>query len=93
MARDKTPSPDWKELLDSLHEIDKTLVRQGASLEEHMRRTELLETTVTRLLEELGPIKRHITMAEGMMKLMGLVSTGIPIAYAAFKLITEVMMK
>lgn len=47
--------------------IDKTLVKQEANLKEHMRRTDLLEN-------DLRPIKTHVAMIQGALKLIGLIA-------------------
>lgn len=50
-----------------LESIDKTLVRQEANLEEHMRRTELLE-------QEILPIREHVHQLRGVLKFIGILS-------------------
>jgi prefoldin subunit 5 len=45
----------------SIKNIDVTLVRQHASLEEHIRRTELLE-------DKMEHVDRHVTMVRGVGK-------------------------
>jgi len=53
--------------LDKLDEridsVDKTLIKNTSSLEEHMRRTELLET-------DLAPIKTHVAQVSGVLKFL-----------------------
>lgn len=49
---------------DKLHAVDITLAAQHVSLEDHIRRTELLE-------EEVRPIKRHVDRVNGALKLLG----------------------
>jgi len=48
-----------------LGSIDVTLAAQHESLKEHMRRTALLE-------EDVAPIKKHVAMIQGALKLIGL---------------------
>lgn len=48
---------------DRLDSVDKTLVRNTVSLEDHIRRTELLE-------QALKPVQQHITMLQGALKLV-----------------------
>ena len=50
---------------DRLGSIDSTLAAQHESLKEHMRRTSLLE-------EDVKPIKNHVAMIQGALKLIGL---------------------
>lgn len=53
---------------ERLGSIDSTLAAQHVSLREHIRRTELLE-------EDVKPIKRHVSMVQGAMALIGLLAT------------------
>ncbi len=48
--------------------IDVTLASQHESLKDHMRRTELLE-------QSIEPIKKHVNMVSGALKLIGLLAT------------------
>lgn len=47
--------------------LDKTMVINTRSLDEHMRRTKLLET-------ELKPITKHVEQMRGAAKLIGLLA-------------------
>jgi archaellum component FlaC len=49
---------------DRLNDIDKTLVKNTESLEQHMMRTSLLETHVKALEKEVLPIAKHVTKVE-----------------------------
>lgn len=72
--------------LDSrLDSSDKTLVKQEANLGEHMRRTDRLEklyeevreenkTAVTKLSEDLKPVKKHVAYMEGALKGLGVLA-------------------
>lgn len=51
---------------DKIGSIDSTLAAQHESLKDHIRRTELLEADV-------APIKKHVAMVSGALKLVGLV--------------------
>lgn len=64
---------------ERLDSVDKTLVKQEASLSEHIRRTELLE-------DDLKPVKAHVAQVNGAMKFIGLLSLvlGIIAAIAQF---------
>lgn len=59
------------EKLDKIHvrlgNIDSTLGAQHVSIVEHIRRTRLLE-------DQIRPIQKHVSMVEGAVKLIGLVS-------------------
>lgn len=58
-----------------LNSIDVTLAKQHVSLTEHIRRTEILES-------EVRPIKHHVSMVQGAIKFIGLLSTAFAIALA-----------
>lgn len=74
--------------LDSrLDSVDKTLVKQEANLGEHMRRTELAETQINGIQDDLKPIKRHVAMVEGALKGMGIVATIISVAVGIIKIL------
>ena len=60
-----------------LGSIDKTLVLQKSNLEEHMRRTEILE-------DEIDPIKAHVEQVKGAGKLLGILSLVATIAGAIY---------
>ena len=47
--------------------IDRTLVRQAMSLEEHMRRTDILE-------KKLVPVEKHVTMVDRVIKFLGILA-------------------
>ena len=52
---------------DEIGNINITLAKQHITLEEHVRRTEILE-------DEIRPIKKHVAMVNGVLKLMGLLA-------------------
>ncbi len=52
---------------DRLNSIDLSLVRNTISLEDHIKRTNLLE-------DEIKPIKKHVLMVEAVLKLIGILS-------------------
>lgn len=54
-------------VVDHIGSIDVTLAAQHVSLKEHIRRTEILE-------QELAPIKTHVNMISGALKLIGLLA-------------------
>lgn len=54
-------------ILDRLNSIDTTLAAQHESLKDHMRRTELLEN-------EVKPLQKHVSMVEGALKFLGVLS-------------------
>lgn len=58
-----------------LNSIDKTLERNTAQLEVHMKRSDQLESIVEVLKAktetEIAPLKKHMNMIEGALKLLG----------------------
>lgn len=58
-----------------LNSIDVTLGKQHVSLEEHIRRTALLET-------EIKGIKHHVSMVQGVSKFIGILGTAVALAAA-----------
>ena len=46
-------------ILEKVHSIDLTLVKQHESLVHHIKRTNLLEETIE-------PIKKHVTIVQGL---------------------------
>lgn len=66
-----------KEIKESLNEMNVTSVKQQIILEEHIRRTNLLEL-------KMEPIERKIYWGEGSLKLLGILSllAGIIAAFA-----------
>lgn len=71
------------EKLDKLDErldnVDKTLIRNTASLEEHIRRTEILEA-------EMEPVKTHVAQVSGIVKFIILLSSAAGIIQAIYLL-------
>lgn len=57
--------------------VDQTLVKHDMNLQEHMRRTAMLE-------EELKPVRRHVYMVQGVGAFLGLLAIAATI-YLAFK--------
>lgn len=58
---------DIKEIQKSINSIDITLAKQNASLEEHIRRTEILESKIT-------PVEVHVHMVNGVLKFIGVLA-------------------
>ncbi len=63
---------------EKLISIDKTLERNTDNLEEHMKRSDALESMIqnqeVKFHSELEPIKKHINMLKGGLKLFALIS-------------------
>jgi hypothetical protein len=79
MSDDKLTRIEMK--IDKIQEhivgIDITLAKQHVSLDEHVRRTNLLE-------EQLRPVEQHVTMVSGVIKLLGALALMATI-YSVFK--------
>ena len=65
---------------DRLDSIDKTLVKQAASLDEHIRRTNLLEDEMRGLKIEMKPVEEHVQQVKGAAKFIALISVLTSIA-------------
>lgn len=63
---------------DNLHNVDKTLVKQEANLQEHMRRTDLLEASQNDLRDVVKPLTKIYTVGWGIGKII--ISLGVAIA-------------
>ena len=67
-------------IADKIASIDTTLAKQSIILDEHVRRTNLLEWKV-------DPIEKHVHMIQGALKLIGMVAIFIGILEALMKMI------
>lgn len=80
------------EKMDSrLDSIDKTLVKQEVNLDNHIKRTDLLEKHTDKLFRELEPIKKHVNHVEGGMKLLGLLSLVIGVVAGIIALLQHLL--
>jgi hypothetical protein len=59
-------SQRWDKLDERLDRIDATLIRNTVTLEEHVRRTNLLES-------DMKPIKRHVDLINAGAKIVSIV--------------------
>jgi hypothetical protein len=67
-------------IVDKITDIDVTLGKQSVILEEHVRRTNLLEN-------KLEPIEKHVHMIQGALKFLGLISIFIAIIEFVLKMV------
>lgn len=67
--------------LEHISEINVTLGKQHVSLEEHIRRTALLEA-------QMVPVKKHVDMLNGALKLVGVLSTVTALVGGVIKLVS-----
>lgn len=66
-------------ILEKIHSIDITMARNTASLEAHMKRTDLLE-------KKLEPVENHVSLINASFKVFGAVGAVIGIAVTLYKL-------
>ncbi len=57
-----------EERLDKMLELQSDM---NGSLKEHMRRTEIAETNIDKIVEELKPVQRHVVIVQGIGMLTG----------------------
>lgn len=57
-------------ILEDLSEIKVVTAVNTAHLEEHIRRTDLLETRVEQVATSIQPLKSHVDMVKGAVKLI-----------------------
>lgn len=74
-----------EKISDGVADINVTLAKQHASLDEHMRRTSALEESVDLLRKEVKPVQSHVAMMHGAAKLIGIIS----VAGGAIKVVLE----
>lgn len=55
--------------------IDVTLAKQSKDLEHHIYRTDLAETNIELLRNEIQPVKKHIAFMDASLKLIGALSS------------------
>lgn len=65
---------------DRLDCVDKTLIKQESNLDEHMRRTDLLE-------KKVDPIEAHVHQIKGMLKFLGFLSSLIAVAATIYEVL------
>lgn len=87
---DKKLSDKFDRVEARLDSMDKTLVKQEGNLAEHMRRTELAESAITNLDNDLKPIKKHVAMLQGVLKFIALMATIVGIVAGILKIVAGV---
>jgi hypothetical protein len=72
---------DSDKILKSLDRIESDIVelkitsaKQEENLKEHIRRTEIAEENITLIREEIRPLKDHVIVVNGVLKVLGVVS-------------------
>ena len=59
---------------DDVSELKVTSAKQEENLKEHIRRTELAEENLEILRTEIQPLKEHVIVINGILKIVGAVS-------------------
>lgn len=72
---------DIKEIQKSVKQIEITLAKQHVSIDEHIRRTNLLE-------QKLEPVEKHVHMVNGALKFLGIIALVVGIFASIFKLLS-----
>ena len=62
-------------VVDKLHEIDKTLVRNTESLEYHILSTQQNEDQIKALRDEIKPLANHVVVINWAVKAIVLIAT------------------
>jgi len=75
---------------DNITDIKVIQARHDENLKEHMRRTSLLEVSDQRIIEELKPIKLHVSQVDGVFKFIAVGSTIIGAILGALKLLGKI---
>lgn len=70
--------------------IDVTLVKQNATLEEHVRRSELMEERAEKIELEIEPLKKRAAQMDGVLKFLGITGTVIAIVVGLIEFIKTV---
>ena len=72
---------------EHLANIDKTLIRNTVTLEEHIKRTALLERDLINFHGDIRPNQKHVDRVEGAVKLFILVSGATGLAMFIAKML------
>lgn len=83
------------ELLDKIgediSELKITAAKQEENIKEHIRRTELAEENLTLLRQEIEPLKQHVIVINGILRVIGVVSVIIGSAAGIFEIISKII--
>lgn len=67
-------------IVEKISDIDITLAKQSVILDEHVKRTNMLEA-------KIQPIEKHMIMLNGVLKFLGLVAVFIAIIEGTLKIL------
>ena len=59
---------------DDVSELKVTSAKQEENLKEHIRRTEIAEENLELIRKEMQPLKEHVIVINGVLKIVGAVS-------------------
>ena len=89
---------DIDRIYESLDKIDSELTelriisaKQEENIKEHIRRTELAEENLTLLRQEIEPLKQHVIVINGILRVIGVVSVIIGSAAGIFEIISKII--
>lgn len=60
-----------EKMSDDMSDIKVILGKQEENIAHHIKRTDLLEESISLLKDELTPVKQHVHRVEGALKLLG----------------------
>lgn len=73
-------------LAADIGEIKQSQLAMQKDIAHHIYRTDLAEQNITLLRGEVEPIKRHVDMVSGALKLIGMVSVGAGLVLAIIQI-------
>lgn len=79
-----------EKISDDMGELKVTSAKQQVSLDEHVRRTDLLEKQTEILFSEIKPLKEHVIQVSGIFKFLAGLSTVFGVIFGALKLIKKI---
>lgn len=71
---------------EDISELKVTSAKQEENIKEHIRRTELAETNLEMLRQEIQPLKDHVVAINGVLKIIGTISVVIGSAAGFFEI-------
>ena len=78
-----------KETDKRLDRIEKVMIIQESNLDKHMERSSHLESIIEKMEEtDLRPLRRHVSMVEGGLKLLGILGLIITMLGGVIKLLS-----
>lgn len=77
----------FQKLRDDIADIKTSQKVMERDIAHHIKRTELAEEAIRLVREEIKPVKKHVVMMEGALKLLGVLSVGIGIVVSIAKLL------